>query len=125
VTAQASDPEILEATWPRTSSSAATAPETNSATTTPTSSNDFLGKVWAVYSILDSGADQCMFPGFVMALLGLNVQNARFSMFEGAGPVNQVSLFFDNYRHNRVFGCIESMRVRAAWSKQVFQSLQG
>jgi hypothetical protein len=57
---------------------------------------DYLGKVWAVYSMIDSGADQCMFPGFVMALLGLNVQNARVSMFQGAGSVNQVSLFFDN-----------------------------
>lgn len=37
-----------------------------------------------------------MFPGFGMSLLGLNVQNARVSTFEGAGSVNQVSLFFDN-----------------------------
>ena len=57
---------------------------------------DYENKVWAVYSILDSGADQCMFPGFVVGLLGLNVQYARVSMFQGAGSVNQVSLFFDN-----------------------------
>jgi hypothetical protein len=36
-----------------------------------------------------------MFPGFVMGLLGLNPQNARISTFQGAGSINQVSLFFD------------------------------
>jgi hypothetical protein len=36
-----------------------------------------------------------MFPGFVMGLLGLNPQNATISMFQGAGSVNQVSLFFE------------------------------
>ena len=52
--------------------------------------------MWGVYAILDSGADQCMFPGFIIGLLGLNPQNARESTFQGAGSINQVSLFFDN-----------------------------
>lgn len=57
---------------------------------------DFDGKVWAAYSIVDSGADQCLFPSFIVAMLSLKVQNARVSKFHGAGSVNQVSLFFDN-----------------------------
>ena len=57
---------------------------------------DFGAKMWSVYCILDSGADQCMLPSFIVGILGLNLQTARVSMFQGAGSVNQVSLFFDN-----------------------------
>src|SRR5450432_2533760 len=35
-----------------------------------------------VYAILDSGADQCLFPGFIVGLLGLDPQNARESTFQ-------------------------------------------
>jgi len=49
-----------------------------------------------VYAILDSGADQCLFPGFIVGLLGLDPQNARKSTFQGVGSVNQVSTFFDD-----------------------------
>lgn len=57
---------------------------------------DCAGKVWATYAIVDSGADQCLFPSFIVGLLGLNVQTARVSTFQGAGSVNQVSVFFDD-----------------------------
>ena len=57
---------------------------------------DFQGHVWRVYAILDSGPDQCLFPGFIVGLLGLNPQNARESTFQGVGSINQVSTFFDN-----------------------------
>jgi hypothetical protein len=37
-----------------------------------------------------------MFPSFIIPVIGLNIQQARISMFSGAGSVNQVSIFFDN-----------------------------
>ncbi len=57
---------------------------------------DFAGKLWATYAIVDSGADQCIFPSYIVGLLSLNVQTARVSTFQGAGSVNQVSVFFDD-----------------------------
>ena len=57
---------------------------------------DYQGRVWGVYAILDSGADQCLFPAFIVGLLGLNPQSARESTFQGVGSVNRVSTFFDD-----------------------------
>jgi hypothetical protein len=57
---------------------------------------DYEGRVFSLYSILDSGADQCLFPGFILSLLGLDGQRAQVSTFQGVGSVNQVSLFFEN-----------------------------
>jgi hypothetical protein len=57
---------------------------------------DFHGRVSSIYAIADSGADQCLFPSFLLPILGLTTDNAPMSKFAGAGSSNQVSWFFDD-----------------------------
>jgi hypothetical protein len=47
------------------------------------------------YAIVDSGADDCMFPGVFAAQIGLEVTSGRPYRFSGAGSRGQLAYFFD------------------------------
>lgn len=47
------------------------------------------------YALIDSGADDCIFPASFAAQLGLNYLNGRLYPFGGAGGGNQDAYFFD------------------------------
>ena len=51
---------------------------------------------WIARAIIDSGADDCVFPSSFAPNLGLNIaSNTRTFVFGGAGSNNQIAYFFD------------------------------
>ncbi len=51
------------------------------------------GKEMVVFAIVDSGADQCVFPASIAEALGIPVPNQRASAFSGSSQVSQVAYF--------------------------------
>jgi hypothetical protein len=47
------------------------------------------------YALIDSGADDCIFPASFGRQLGLDIQTGRHYPFGGAGSVNLDAYFFD------------------------------
>lgn len=52
------------------------------------------GLTWPCYAIVDSGADDLVFPASFAAKIGLNLQQGAFYQFGGAGSSNQPAWFF-------------------------------
>ena len=53
------------------------------------------GRDFSCYAIVDSGADDCMFPSAFAAQLGLELTTGRPYLFSGAGSRGQLAYFFD------------------------------
>ncbi len=53
------------------------------------------GSSFSCYTIVDSGADDCLFPYSFGQRLGLDSERGRYYEFSGAGPPNQAAWFFD------------------------------
>lgn len=52
--------------------------------------------IWTAEAIVDSGADDCVFPASFASHLGLDIaNNTRTFIFGGAGSKNQTAYFFD------------------------------
>lgn len=52
--------------------------------------------IWTAEAIVDSGADDCVFPVSYASRLGLDIaNNTRTFIFGGAGSKNQIAYFFD------------------------------
>lgn len=51
--------------------------------------------IWPCYAIVDSGADDCVFPASFAARIGLNLASGRHYPFRGAGGGDQDAHFFD------------------------------
>ena len=49
----------------------------------------------ACYALVDSGADECIFPASFAAQLGLNYLSGRHYPFGGVGKKDQEAYFFD------------------------------
>ena len=50
---------------------------------------------FSCYAIVDSGADDCMFPSVFAAQIGLELTSGRPYRFSGAGSRGQLAYFFD------------------------------
>jgi hypothetical protein len=50
---------------------------------------------FSCYAIVDSGADDCMFPGVFAAQIGLELTSGRPYVFSGAGSRGQLAYFFE------------------------------
>lgn len=69
---------------------------------------------WRCYAIVDSGADDCIFPISFAATLALDITgNQRTFRFGGAGSKNQVAYFFDL---NVTFGEFVSYKLPIGFS---------
>jgi hypothetical protein len=55
---------------------------------------DFGRFEYASYAYLDSGADQCVFPGTLLPKLGLDIKSGRVSTFSGVGSTQLHQLSF-------------------------------
>jgi hypothetical protein len=53
------------------------------------------GRDFGCYAIVDSGADDCIFPSLFAAQLGLELSQGRSYVFSGAGSQGQRAYFFD------------------------------
>jgi len=53
------------------------------------------GRDFRCYAIVDSGADDCMFPSAFAAQIGLELKAGRPYLFSGAGSRGQLAYFFD------------------------------
>jgi hypothetical protein len=51
------------------------------------------GKEMVVFAIVDSGADQCVFPASIAEALGIQIPNHRASAFSGSSQISQVAYF--------------------------------
>jgi hypothetical protein len=51
------------------------------------------GKEMVVFAIVDSGADQCVFPASIAEALGIRIPNQRASAFSGSSQLSQVAYF--------------------------------
>jgi hypothetical protein len=47
------------------------------------------------YAVVDSGADDCIFPASYAARIGLDLTAGRRYSFTGVGPTSQEAYFFD------------------------------
>lgn len=50
---------------------------------------------FSTYGLIDSGADDCIFPASFAGLLGLNFRSGRRYPFGGVGVANNEAYFFD------------------------------
>lgn len=53
------------------------------------------GREFHCYAIVDSGADDCLFPAVFAAQIGLRLSKGRPYTFSGAGSHRQVAYFFE------------------------------
>jgi hypothetical protein len=69
---------------------------------------------WECRAIVDSGADDCVFPASFASRLGLDLTtNTRTFVFGGAGSKNQIAYFFDL---NVTFGDFVSYKLPIGFS---------
>jgi hypothetical protein len=52
------------------------------------------GQEWSCYALVDSGADDVIFPASFAARLGFTLQRGAYYQFGGAGSANQPAWFF-------------------------------